>query len=184
MGTSTTALEVADYLIWLARKESEEEPGYLTPLQLQKLLYFVQGWTLAEWGAPMFRDEIEAWKNGPVVPGVWKLMSGKSPITAEIDPPPPLTDADKSMVHSVWNAYKKYSPFALRDLTHSEEAPYLEAYVPDKEGRCTRTISRERMKDWFVERARLVLDQAALKRDRAAAFARWNLAQINARKAV
>ncbi|HET9441993.1 MAG TPA: type II toxin-antitoxin system antitoxin SocA domain-containing protein [Acidimicrobiales bacterium] len=36
-------------------------------LQLQKLLYLVQGVHSACWGAPAFREPIHAYRNGPVV---------------------------------------------------------------------------------------------------------------------
>lgn len=184
MKTTTTARNVAEHLLWLASHECEDEPGCLTPMQLQKLLYYVQGWTLAEWGAPMFADDIEAWAHGPVVPRVWREFSGKAPISLNTQNPPPLTEKERAMVHSVWNAYKKYSAFALRDMTHSQEAPYLETYVPDSQGRCDKVIPLERMRTFFEERSRLSMAQTAQRRERALALARQNASRLSGREAV
>lgn len=47
-------------------------------LKLQKLLYFVQAYFLAftESGAPCFKEKIEAWDFGPVVPNVYYYFCG------------------------------------------------------------------------------------------------------------
>lgn len=63
-----SAYEVAQHLIRLA--EFEEEPDYLTHLRLQKLLYYVQAWSMAMRSRPMFPERIEAWGHGPVVPNL------------------------------------------------------------------------------------------------------------------
>ena len=66
-----SAVDVARYLVLLASTESDgpaQEADCLTNLRLQKLLYYVQGWSLGERGRPMFREEIQAWRYGPVVP--------------------------------------------------------------------------------------------------------------------
>lgn len=40
-------------------------------VKVHKLAYYCQGWHLAWTGAPMFREVIEAWTNGPVVADLW-----------------------------------------------------------------------------------------------------------------
>jgi uncharacterized phage-associated protein len=47
-------------------------PAATSMPKLQKLLYYAQGYALALLGRPLFRDRIEAWDHGPVVPGVWQ----------------------------------------------------------------------------------------------------------------
>lgn len=155
---TTSARTVARYLLWLALHECEDEPSYLTPLQLQKLLYYCQGWALAEWGVPLFTDEIQAWRDGPVVPAVYQTYPGreKKPIEPEsADMPAELTESERALVHAVWDAYKRHSGLALRDMTHAEE-PYLATYTSeDREGRCSRVIDRDLLKRSFDARGRL-----------------------------
>ncbi|MFI5930904.1 Panacea domain-containing protein [Actinoplanes sp. NPDC051494] len=38
---------------------------------LQKLVYYSQSWHLALLGEPLFRDTIQAWRDGPVTLTLW-----------------------------------------------------------------------------------------------------------------
>ena len=46
----------------------------VTPLTLQKLLYFVQGVHFALYGRPIFEEDCRAWVHGPVYPEVYELF--------------------------------------------------------------------------------------------------------------
>jgi uncharacterized phage-associated protein len=177
MPALVAASDVAAYLLWLAAHECEGEPEYLTPLKLQKLLYYVQGWTIAEWGGPMFAEPIEAWKNGPVVRAIhnqYKAKGQSAPIITDPAAPRPesLPAEHRALIHSIWDAYKQYSGIALRDLTHAER-PYLNTYTPqDPDGRCSKAIEFEELKNAFSGRAQAILRRLEGKRDKLLAFAR------------
>lgn len=55
---------LADYLLLRAA----ERGRFLTPLQVNKMCYLVQGFVLRHTGDVAFRNRIEAWPYGPVVP--------------------------------------------------------------------------------------------------------------------
>lgn len=122
--TAVRAIQVARHLIHTAASESE--PEWLNPLRLQKLLYYVQGWSLALRGRPMFTDRIEAWVHGPVVPNVWRSHQGFEPINPGGVPKSVLTTDDAEFVDAVWEAYREHSGTSLREMTH-REAPWLAA---------------------------------------------------------
>ncbi len=122
--STTPALEVASYFFALAA--AEEEPTFLTPLGLQKLLYYAQGWAIAEWGHTLYSDALEAWPLGPVAPAVWQKYQGKRPIMLDELPAAQLSEEQKSMIAAVWSRYKMFSPIALSHMTH-EELPWMEA---------------------------------------------------------
>ena len=128
MKAAHTALEIARFLLWRVAQERPEEPAFLTPMQLQKLLYYVQGWHLVDAGQPAFADEIRAWQNGPVVVAVYReFQDWKSlPITEHPDEPPDLTPDTRAIVESVWSRYRDYSAFKLSDMTH-DEMPWKKA---------------------------------------------------------
>ncbi len=128
MRTTTTALDVTAYLLWLSEHADPDDPVFLTNLHIQKLLFYAQGWALAEWHAPLFADDVQAWVHGPVVYSVWKRLErhGKKPVDAAELPQSSLSDTEKALIRSVWEAYKGYSGPALRDLSH-EEAPWQAA---------------------------------------------------------
>jgi uncharacterized phage-associated protein len=114
---STTALDVANYLIENARKERR----FVDPMTLQKLLYYAQCWHLAEYGSPLFPEPIEAWTWGPVVRVVWKAYSGKRPIIPDDVYFDDLNDSQKEVVNAVWTAYGHISGPRLSAMTHREQ---------------------------------------------------------------
>ena len=122
------AADLAEYLLWRTSQERPEDPDYLTPMKLQKLLYYVQGWALAQTGCPLFADPIEAWREGPVVQVVYARYKkfGKGPITDIPDTAPEVDAATRDLIEHVWDRYKHYSAFGLSAMTH-EERPWLHA---------------------------------------------------------
>lgn len=144
------AIDVARCLIRLAGNEDEPDP--LTHLRLQKLLYYAQGWSLAQRGRPLFEGRIEAWTHGPVVPSVYQVYEGRGwglIAPDEEDAPDDLTDEDRDYIASVWEAFKGYSASSLREMTH-REPPWLDArqgYGPAH--LCEGEITPEAMRAFF-----------------------------------
>lgn len=64
-----TAMEIANFIIWLTNNRLGRRN--LTPLKLQKILYYVQATFLAAHGRPLFAEAIQKWQYGPVVPSVY-----------------------------------------------------------------------------------------------------------------
>lgn len=120
-----TAKDAARYLIGLAAADEESE--YLTPLRLQKLLYYAQGWHLAVRGEPLFADRIEAWKYGPVVESVFQEFkrfgrNGIDPKALEAaDSPSLLTNSETEHLDAIWETYKDFSAIRLSEMTHDEQ---------------------------------------------------------------
>lgn len=56
--------DVADFIIC-------SSDGDVSHKQLQKLLYFAQGFYMAEHGEPLFDDDMQAWDFGPVNGSIW-----------------------------------------------------------------------------------------------------------------
>lgn len=65
---TATVFDVAEYIL--------EQYGEMTAMKLQKLVYYCQAWHLAWDGEPLFRESIEAWANGPVVPALYEAHRG------------------------------------------------------------------------------------------------------------
>lgn len=122
---------VARYLVLLAEAGDDgpaSEPDCLTPLRLQKLLYYVQGWSLAMNGRPMFTDRIQAWKYGPVVRSVYDLFKDckSGAIPGDAASSEGLSREQRDFIEQVWQAYKPYSAIALANMTH-DEMPWKKA---------------------------------------------------------
>lgn len=121
----------------------------MTHLKLQKILYFCYEKYLKKTGAPLFKDEIYAWKYGPVVENVYHEFkthgSGVIPYeedddiiihTEEIAVTPSFMrilvsdhgEATISIILSVLKEYGKYSAGELVDLTHKKGTPWDKVY--------------------------------------------------------
>jgi len=69
---------VANNILWLARQE--ERP--ITIMKLLKLVYIVYGWVYAMTDRKVFKEPIQAWRHGPVVPSLYYQFQsfGSEPI--------------------------------------------------------------------------------------------------------
>ena len=85
-------------------------------------------WHLALLNRPLFKDEIQAWIHGPVIPVLFKVYSdyGWEPIPESNDNPPSLPNDTFEILETVWNTYKDFDGDQLEALTHCEE-PWINA---------------------------------------------------------
>jgi uncharacterized phage-associated protein len=123
------ALSVAKEFVRLSYAGDEPDP--LTHLRLQKLLYYAQAWSLVVRQSELFPEDVQAWRDGPVVPVVYHALpdgEGANAIPANhlADAPDP-TPEDAEFVRRVWQAYNPYSALKLSAMTH-EETPWLKAW--------------------------------------------------------
>ncbi|MEJ2853748.1 MULTISPECIES: Panacea domain-containing protein [unclassified Saccharothrix] len=121
---------------WFLAWAEEVEQAYLTNLKLQKLLYYAQGHHLAWAGAPLFKEELQAWSHGPVVPEVYRAFRdfGGDPIRLPDEDSFSWDDVDEGTAQflmKVWNTYGGYAAWRLRNMTH-DEPPWKEHFVEDE----------------------------------------------------
>lgn len=134
-------IEAAKYLVYLSY---EKKNSSLTPLKLQKLLYFAQGWSFVWDDKPLFNEDFVAWQYGPVNIEVYtyfhKYGRDEIPLKEGISS---VADSDsEKTLEVVWNKYAYYSAFELVELTHSQE-PWKHAYAIDQ------VIKKEDIKSFF-----------------------------------
>lgn len=114
----------------------DEMGGFITPMKLQKLLYYIQAWHLANFNHSLFVDEPEAWVNGPVYKHVYDkykhitrhdyIFTKDRPSMSEALTKLDLSEKQQSLVFEVLQVYGKYDEFKLVNKTHSED-PWIEA---------------------------------------------------------
>jgi uncharacterized phage-associated protein len=116
---SYSANQVAEWILWLAAQKGKK----LSHMQLQKHLYYAQGYSLGMSGEALFDDRIEAWAHGPVVPEVFRNYKrfGANKITPPVHVEIPL-DAF-GIVDVVVSEKSSATASELRNATHSEP-PY------------------------------------------------------------
>ena len=145
-----SAINVARRFIRLAGQG--EEPDYRTHLRLQKLLYYVQGWSLAALGRPLFADRIEAWPEGPVVKELYHQYKGYegNVIPSEaVAEPEGLGAEEPAGIASVWERYKGYSANALVEMTHQTGRGGKCGGASNRRTARNAEISHQAMAAWF-----------------------------------
>lgn len=130
----------------------------VTPLMLQKLLYFVQGVSLAIYDQALFDEDCEAWVHGPVYADVYNLFKDfkynpiddvKFAIFKEKSND--LSEKEKSIIDLVLNTFGIYGGKVLELITHHEE-PWIKArkgvadYMPSNE-----IIEKKDIQQYFSE---------------------------------
>jgi uncharacterized phage-associated protein len=145
------AFAAANYII---ENLSRNKISDLTNLKLQKLMYFAYGVHLSLFGERLFRDEIQAWKLGPVIPSVYKEFKDhrNSPIgissratilkdddSGEFEEPPVINEATeenkaKSLFIACASCGEK-SAWNLVDMLHNgEKSAWKKHYDDSKKG--------------------------------------------------
>ncbi|HEY4240135.1 MAG TPA: type II toxin-antitoxin system antitoxin SocA domain-containing protein [Kofleriaceae bacterium] len=86
--------------------------------RLNKLVYYVQAWSLVWRSEPAFSEAIQAWKDGPVVSPLYADLKHHDHV--KLDRAAPVSSSLQSHVAHVIDAYKHLTTKQLIDLTHQE----------------------------------------------------------------
>ena len=150
--TTISAIDTAKLALALLKNSDDDIVEYTSRLKLLKLLYYIQGYHLAMFNAPLFNDKMEAWLHGPVVPSVYKWLKN---LTDENLQNQAMNDEQMGalnlhpqqteLISEVLKIYNKYSAYGLRDKTHTE-MPWLSVYEKDKNNE----ITTESLKSFFT----------------------------------
>ena len=131
--------------------------GEVTPLALQKILYFIQGLFFSKYGTPLFNNDCEAWVHGPVYAEIYDMFSNFR--YDPIDDPRfellkgksvNLDEKEREVVDLVVNTFGIYGGKTLERITHKEK-PWKDAREGYSENEpSNEEISKESIKEYFV----------------------------------
>lgn len=116
---ASNANDVANFLINFARERGD----YLTPLKLQKLMFYADAWHMVVTnGQELIPDRFEAWVHGPVVRSIYHRFNHYrwNPIT-ELLPIPQFPEVTAGFLAEVYRVFGGFSGYELEQLTHQEE---------------------------------------------------------------
>lgn len=124
----------------------------ITPLALQKALYYIQGFYYAFYKSFLFSEECEAWVHGPVYRDIYyKYRDYRfDPIEGnnEFDETT-FTSSEKAILDSIIKNICCYSGKVLESFTHSE-LPWLSTRGELPEGKASsKIIPKEQIGDYF-----------------------------------
>ena len=117
----------------------------ISPMKLQKLVYYAHAWSLGLFGEELVEEPIEAWPYGPVIPTLYHEFKGfgNRPVARmaiEIDDQlnkiHPRIDADDvrtaALIKRIWKLLGNRSAVALSNMTHAPNEPW--AKIPVRSG--------------------------------------------------
>ncbi len=141
--------DVADYFL---SKVDMEAGSCITPLKLQKLLYYAQGWFLAFYDAPLFSNDFQAWVHGPVSSEIYTKYQHygyKGIDKSNCDLSKKLDPKQNELLNEIYITYGSYDAKALENMTHVE-LPWKKARNGiGGNDRCREVIHKENMKKYF-----------------------------------
>lgn len=114
-------LDIARYFIIRAYEDGRE--AEMTNMKVQKLLYYTQSLHLALYDEPLFENEIQAWRYGPVCPPAYRYYSKfeaeqlSIPAHSEIASIP---EQERRLLEEVWDYFGIHHPYVLSSMTHLE----------------------------------------------------------------
>ena len=138
--------QIASYICMRYQKEFGRS---IDEMKLHKLLYFVQRESIVQLGAPIFKEEFEAWRYGPVLVPVRQLFRDGSldiPMSSE------TIERYSSVFDKVFSQYAVKDSWSLSSLTHGEYSwRHARQGVPD-DVNCTNKMTVE---DIFIDAQRI-----------------------------
>jgi uncharacterized phage-associated protein len=114
------------------------------------MLYFSQAAYLGIKKKPLFEEEIEMWRLGPVIPEIYFHFreNGNKPIGFEKKSK--IKGNLKSFLNAIWDLYGKFSAFQLVEITHSHE-PWKKYFLASgKDSVVPKKYLMEYYQDYFL----------------------------------
>ena len=107
-----------------------QQVGSITSMKLEKLVYYCQGWHLARHNQTLFPEPIQAWRQGPVAPDLYRHHRQQYTVK---DWPwgdgSTLSHSERATVTWVAEEYGRFSAVELSRMTH-HELPWKAARGP------------------------------------------------------
>jgi uncharacterized phage-associated protein len=132
----------------------------VSPLRLQKLVYYAHGWYIGYTGLPLINETVKAWEFGPCIPSLFYEFSryGKDPITSMAqDPdrstaqpcPAPANQEIREFLQNVFVQYNAFTDIALSKMAHAPGTPW-DLHLHHREENGVTDISFTVLKAHFV----------------------------------
>nr|WP_276616001.1 type II toxin-antitoxin system antitoxin SocA domain-containing protein [Pseudomonas syringae] len=126
-----SAKSIANYFLELAAASGQS----ISPMKLQKLVYYAHGWYSGYTDRPLINEPVEAWQYGPVIPSLYHEFKrfGSGDIQCKAfdydalgvrEAATPSDPNVRTFLQNVFNSYGKYSGIRLSEMTHASGTPW------------------------------------------------------------
>lgn len=124
-----TIYDVADHIL-----AQTPAPYGLTNRELQKLLYLAQGFHLAQFGEPLFQEDFQAWKHGPVNSGIfhkYKHLGYHDINRPKNEDLKPISETMAAFILALTLTFCSVGSTKLIEYSHAD-IPWASKYIPDQ----------------------------------------------------
>lgn len=136
---------ISEYIIEVGKE--------ITPLALQKILYYSQGFYKVFFGKFLFNDDCQAWIHGPVYVNIYEkykeFKSANISININYDISDLISDDKRDILEAIVKYFGYYNGKALEKMSHYE-TPWINArkgLLPTENS--NNIINKESIKDYF-----------------------------------
>lgn len=136
---------ISEYIITIGKE--------ITPLSLQKILYYAQGFYKAFFGKFLFEEDCQAWVHGPVYVNIYEkykeFKSANISIDIDYDIEDIIVDEKREILDVIIKYFGYYNGKALEKMSHYE-TPWINArkgLLPTENS--NNIINKEDIKDYF-----------------------------------
>ena len=136
---------IAEYIIAIGKE--------ISPLALQKILYYAQGFYKAFFGKFLFEDDCQAWVHGPVYVNIYEkyrdFKSANISIDIDYDIEDIIADEKREILDVIIKYFGYYNGKALEKMSHYE-TPWINArkcLLPTENS--NNIINKEDIKEYF-----------------------------------
>jgi uncharacterized phage-associated protein len=123
----TTIFEIADHIL-------SNTPHGLSNRELQKLLYLAQGFHLAQVGVPLFQEDFQAWKHGPVNSSIFHKYKQYGYYAIErpkAELLKPIAVPTATFITALTISFQAVGQTKLIEYSHAD-IPWAAKYIPDQ----------------------------------------------------
>lgn len=119
-----SAKELSKYIINKCTIDEE----YISNLQLQKILFYIQEYYLKKEKRAIFADEIYAWQFGPVVPEVYYEFCGYGAMPIYNEYNVEIDNEDRRIIDNIIETKRAMKPWQLVEETHKKNGAWDRVY--------------------------------------------------------
>ena len=160
------AAAIANSFLDLARSDGRQ----LTPMQIQKLVYFAHGWHLASVDEELSEEGAQAWRWGPVFPTLYHAVKqwGGGPVDSDVTATSFVirngqhhiarsvrrvaNDKDtQAFLSTIWGVYRGMTGPELSRLSHDIDGPWYRVWS-ESEGAMGAVIPNDLIREYFQEK--------------------------------
>lgn len=143
--------KVTDIASYIYQRYQKQFGKCIDEMKLHKLLYFTQRESIIQTDEPIFQEEFEAWKHGPVMTGIRRMYKDGS-LTKAI--PQSIADRYKKIFDVVFDTYASKDSWSLSSITHGEYCwEKARNGIPENEN-CDRKIDTNDIR-WDADRIKI-----------------------------